>query len=123
VTVARAVWRSIVAVLCLLALVGCGGDDADEATAPSEPPAWNHDPEDAELGPAAWGDIDRSSESCRTGLNQSPVDITGTGGDGDLPDLEFDYPAAPLVVENTGHTVEVPMPDAGEQTLTIEGDR
>ena len=109
--------------LCAVALVGCGGgDDADEA-ASSEPPAWNHDPDDAELGPGAWGDVDRSFETCRTGLNQSPVDITGTDGDGDLPDLEPDYPAAPIVVENTGHTIEVPMPDAGEQTLTIEGDQ
>jgi carbonic anhydrase len=110
----------LVAVICAFALIGCGGDSEDEAT-PPEPPAWNHDPGDAELGPSAWGDIDRSFESCRTGLSQSPVDVSATVPS-DLPDLELDYPKTPLVVENTGHTIEVPMPEDGAQTLTIGDD-
>lgn len=112
--------RLLVAAICAVALVGCGGDSVDEA-APSEPPAWNHDSDDAELGPSAWGDIDRSFESCRTGLEQSPVDITEPV-EADLPGLEFDYPAAPLVVENTGHTIEVPMPEGSDQSLAIGED-
>jgi carbonic anhydrase len=110
----------LVAVICAFALVGCGGDSEDEAT-PPEPPAWNHNPGDAELGPSAWGNIDRSFESCRTGLSQSPVDVSATVPS-DLPDLELDYPETPLVVENTGHTIEVPMPEDGAQTLTIGDD-
>jgi carbonic anhydrase len=76
-------------VTCALA-VGCGGDDADQA-APSEPPAWSHDPDDPELGPDAWGDIDESFEQCLAGDAQSPVDVAETTP-ADLPDLEFDYP-------------------------------
>jgi carbonic anhydrase len=110
----------LVATACAFALVGCGEDSSDEG-APSEPPAWNHDPDDAVLGPNAWGDIDRSFESCRTGLAQSPVDVSTTVP-GDLPELDFDYPATPLVVENTGHTIEVPMPEDGTHTLEVGDD-
>ena len=112
--------RLAIAVLCALVLVGCGGDDADDA-APPDPPAWNHDPDDAELGPGAWGDIDRSFEECRTGFNQSPVDITEPV-EADLPRLEFDYPTAPLAVENTGHTIEVAMPEGSDHSLAIGED-
>lgn len=112
--------RLLVATICALALVGCGGDSGDDST-PPEPLAWNHEPGDAELGPAAWGDIDRSFESCRTGLVQSPVDISGAVT-ADLPQLELDYPETPLVVENTGHTIEVPIPEDGAHTLIVGDD-
>jgi carbonic anhydrase len=111
----------VVAAICAVALVGCAGDDGDDAAAPADPLAWNHDPEDGELGPGAWGDIDRSFEACGTGLAQSPIDIAAPVT-ADLPDLELDYPVAPLVVENTGHTIEVPMPEDGGHRLTIGDD-
>lgn len=110
----------LLAAVCAVGIVGCGGESSDDG-APSVPLAWNHDPADAELGPEAWGGIDRAFETCRTGLAQSPVDISEEVV-ADLPQLEFDYPEAPLVVENTGHTIEVPMPEDGGQTLTIGGD-
>ena len=84
-------------------------------------PAWNHDPDDARLGPTAWASIDLSFEACRTGTSQSPVDIANTV-EADLPPLVFDYGATPLVVENTGHTVEVPMPESIGQTRTVGED-
>ena len=60
--------RLLTALACAALLVGCGGDDGDTAA-----PAWNHDPGDGELGPAAWGEIDESFEQCPTGRKQSPV--------------------------------------------------
>jgi carbonic anhydrase len=39
-----------------------------------------------------------------------------------LPALRVDYPRTPLLVENTGHVVEVPQPAAGGGTLLV-GDR
>jgi carbonic anhydrase len=36
-----------------------------------------------------------------------------------LPVLRVDYSRAPLVVENTGHVVEVPQPEAGGGTLAF----
>jgi carbonic anhydrase len=102
------------AALFALALAGCGGGD-------DSPPAWSHDTEDASLGPSAWGEIDESFEQCLTGTGQSPVDIAATVT-ADLPPLEFDYTATPLVVENTGHVIEVPMPESSGHTLAIDDD-
>lgn len=109
----------LVAALCALSLVGCGGDSSGETVEP-DPPAWNHDPADVELGPTAWSGIDESFEECAAGAQQSPVDIVQTTPT-DLPELALDYPATPIVVENTGHTIEAVLPDDGGQTLTIEG--
>ena len=109
----------LAALLCLLALVGCGSDSGgSEPTV--EGPAWNHNPSDASAGPTVWGGIDQSFEQCGTGANQSPVDIA-EAIPADLPALEFDYPPTPLVVRNTGHVIEASVPEASDLTLTIEG--
>ena len=114
---------SVLALVCLLLLAGCGGGSEDEDAAPPAPEAaaWNHDLDDSDLGPTAWGEIDESFEQCLTGTGQSPVDIAGTVA-ADLPPLEFGYTATPLVVENTGHVIEVPMPEDSDHTLSIGGD-
>ena len=110
--------------LCLLAVViatvgvGCGDEDGSVAP-PTEAPAWNHDPADASVGPNAWSDLE-GFEECGSGREQSPVDVTAAVDTG-LPSLELDYPATPVVVENTGHTVEAVMPETGGPTMTIAG--
>jgi carbonic anhydrase len=110
------VTRTAVALACTLVLAGCAG--GDDATAPS----WNHDPGDTSLGPAAWGEIDETFEQCLSGVGQSPVDIAGAFP-GDLPDLELRYPSAPLVVENTGHVIEVRTAEpSDDHTLTVGDD-
>jgi carbonic anhydrase len=100
--------------------VGCGGDASDEDAA-SEPPAWSHDPDDTTLGPVVWGQLDHSFDDCATGRRQSPIDIADTVP-ADLPPLELDYSAVPLVVENTGHVIEVPMPESSDLSLSIGDD-
>lgn len=109
----------VLAILCAL-FAGCGAD-SDDAAPSSEPPAWNHDPADATLGPTAWGEIDESFEQCSSGESQSPVDVTGAV-EADLPDLEFDYPETSVIVENTGHTIEARLPEDSEHTLRIGDD-
>jgi carbonic anhydrase len=89
------------------------------ATPPEAPPSWTHDPAD-ETGPSKWGSLE-SYQLCAEGTSQSPIDLGGAVP-GSLPPLEFDYGAEPLIVENTGHTVEVPSQEAPEETLTIGDD-
>jgi carbonic anhydrase len=109
----------VVASVCLLS--GCaGGDDSDSDTAVPAADSWTHDPGD-DTGPARWGSVDESYKACVEGTRQSPVDLGGAVP-GSLPPLEFDYSATPLVVENTGHTVEVAMPEGSRHTLTIGGE-
>jgi carbonic anhydrase len=79
--------------------------------------AWNHDP-GSDIGPARWGTLDQAFEKCLTGTSQSPVDITGTGKGGG-PALQFRYPDNELIVENTGHVIEVPIPADNGNTLKI----
>ncbi len=80
-------------------------------------PVWNHDPGSA-IGPAHWGTINPAFTECGTGTSQSPVDISGTVKGGG-PALQFRYPGNELVVENTGHVVEVPLPADNGNTLKI----
>jgi carbonic anhydrase len=111
--------RLLVALSCVVLLVGCdGGGGGGESEAA---PAWNHDPDDAALGPSGWSEIDESFEQCAAGTEQSPVDITGAV-ETDLPDLELDYPETTLIVENTGHTIEASVPESSNLTLAIEDD-
>jgi carbonic anhydrase len=80
-------------------------------------PAWNHDPGSA-IGPAHWGTIDPAFATCGTGTSQSPVNISGTVKGGG-PALQFRYPGNELVVENTGHVIEVPLEADNGNTLKI----
>ena len=68
--------------------------------------------------PGNWGNLDPTFEKCLTGTSQSPVDISGTVT-GSRPALQFRYPDNELVVGNTGHVVEVPIPDDNGNTLKI----
>jgi carbonic anhydrase len=114
-SVARILAVCSLAALLIATLAGCGDGSENEGG-----PDWNHDPGDTELGPLAWSEIDDSFEQCLAGARQSPVDIAASVL-ADLPELEFSSPAMPFVVENTGHVIEVSMPESRGFTLTIEG--
>lgn len=58
------------------------------------------------LGPDQWGDLSDSYELCKTGKNQSPIDIK-KGSIANLDNIEFHYQEFPLTVVNNGHTVQV----------------
>jgi len=57
-------------------------------------------------GPEHWGDLDPGFATCKTGLRQSPIDITGAKTS-DLPAMKFQYQATPLNIINNGHTIQV----------------
>ena len=57
-------------------------------------------------GPENWGSLATEYATCKTGKNQSPVNITNTI-EGDLPSLELDYKTGGKNVINNGHTVQV----------------
>lgn len=80
---------------------------------------WNHEP-GSDIGPGEWGTLDPAFEACDTGRSQSPIDISGTTRGGGAA-LRFAYHETELVVENTGHVIEVPMPANVRQTLWIGG--
>ena len=85
-------------------VTGCSGDDSEGADSAA------HD--------WSYADVDAWGETCETGTEQSPIDLTGAAAE-DLPDLALDYHASPAEVVDNGHTVQVNLADAG--TLTRDG--
>jgi carbonic anhydrase len=74
-------------------------------------------------GPEHWGDLDPEYAACKTGKEQSPIDIRSTQK-AQLPALRFEYKAAPLkYLINNGHTIRVNYHDAeGTGNALIVGD-
>jgi carbonic anhydrase len=54
-------------------------------------------------GPEHWGDLDPQYAPCKTGHEQSPIDIQNTAKT-ELPALRFDYKSGPLKIINNGYT-------------------
>lgn len=57
-------------------------------------------------GPAHWGDLSPEYSTCKTGKEQSPVDIRNARNAA-LPALQFEYKSVPLRLLNNGHTIQV----------------
>tara|TARA_R110000850_G_scaffold137469_3_gene258637 strand:+ start:311 stop:1027 length:717 start_codon:yes stop_codon:yes gene_type:complete len=71
--------------------------DADEKHA-----AWSYS---GDTGPAHWGNLDPTYASCKTGDQQSPIDISNTVEKEGEP-LEFHYTTSQLSLVNNGHTIQ-----------------
>ena len=71
-----------------------------------------------ETGPAHWGDMKADYHTCKDGMKQSPIDITGET-DGTEPNLVFNYQSSAINIVNNGHTIQVNI-DAGS-SITVDG--
>lgn len=69
----------------------------------SELPHWTYA---GEAGPQHWGELSPDFAVCRSGKNQSPVNLTGMI-DGSLPPLQVEYRRGGNEILNNGHTVQV----------------
>ena len=81
----RSIQRSLV--LPLLPALGIP-DSAPAAPSQAQPVNWGY------WGPGApnnWGSLSPDFALCATGLQQSPIDISGVVGDPGAPSLQFDY--------------------------------
>ena len=58
-------------------------------------------------GPLRWGRLDPAYRACGEGKEQAPIDIRGAKLNKTLTPIEFHYLAAPVRLENDGHTVVV----------------
>src|SRR5512142_3106344 len=100
-----------------LALVAAAPATLVSAAAGGETATWTHNPASA-TGPTHWGALDPAWRACASTEGQSPVAITTTRKVL-LPRLRVHYSRTLLVVENTGHVVEVPQPAGGGGTLVV----
>jgi carbonic anhydrase len=84
---------------------------------------WNHNPRSS-IGPLHWGEIDPGFNACAQGMRQSPVEFeTARVRVRRAAPLSLRYDASELVIENTGHVINVPIPPGVEDVLEIGGDR
>jgi carbonic anhydrase len=67
-------------------------------------------------GPAHWGDLESDFAACKTGKEQSPIDIHGAAK-APLPPIGFHYASGPAQVTNTGHSIQVDLSDGGTADL------
>lgn len=71
-----------------------------------------------ELGPSHWGDLSPEFARCKTGKNQSPINISNDIIEVDLPPVNFKYNMlTPENIINTGHSIQVNMWSGGEITV------
>ncbi len=63
-------------------------------------------------GPAYWGELTADYSTCKTGKNQSPVNLSKQTGVGttSLPGFDVRYRDTPLKIINNGHTVQINYP-------------
>ena len=81
------------------------------------PPPWSYS---GATGPAHWGSEDPAYATCGTGKLQSPIDIRDAVR-AELPPIEFAYRPVPLIVTDTGATMQVNVP-AGSGGITVGQD-
>ena len=71
-------------------------------------------------GANGWADLSDAYTTCRTGLEQSPVDLKGAI-DADLPAVKVDYKPIPLTILNNSHTIQVNA--APGNTIELDGEK
>ncbi len=72
-------------------------------------------------GPQHWGDLDPEYAACKTGKEQSPIDIR-SAKKAELPALRFEYKSGPLKIIDNGYTaVRVNYAHSGD--FLIVGDK
>lgn len=91
-------------------LIGCLlASSAKVYAADGKAPDWGYA---GKTGPSHWSELGAAFTSCKTGKQQSPVDIR-PGNEARLAPIAFQYVPAIGEIVNTGHSVQVNLNDAG----------
>lgn len=85
------------------------------AEASNKAPQWSYS---GATGAEHWGDLSPDFATCKTGKNQSPINIDNTVVEADLTPIQFKYNmlTADKIV-NTGHSIQVNMWSGGSITV------
>jgi carbonic anhydrase len=111
--------RIAIANLVALAALGCASTTTTAGHGGSAP-HWEYG-ENAEEGPARWGDLGGGAyKACKSGTQQSPIDIPAGLAPRPLAGVAISYTPAPATVVDNGHTVQVAF-SGGANKVTIAG--
>ena len=105
-TATKTIYTSLFSLLLILPITATASEEA----AHPEKAKWSYT---GDTGPAHWGDLAPEFISCKSGKNQSPINID-TYIDSKLPGIKMDYSL--LVAEdivNNGHSIQVNIRSGG----------
>jgi carbonic anhydrase len=81
--------------------------------------AWSYE---GAKGPEHWGDLDPDYTACKSGREQSPIDIRNAKK-ADLPAIRFEYKNGPLKIINNGYTAVRVNYAAGNGNFLLVGEQ
>ncbi|MCC4600460.1 carbonic anhydrase [Xanthomonas melonis] len=109
---------------CLCLMAGWGAVATAQTQLPASAPVQAHEtaPHDAHewgyTGPEGaehWADLAKENALCGNGQQNSPIDLKAAI-DANLGSLLLHYGAVPLVVNNTGHSIQLDLHDGGSMS-------
>lgn len=80
---------------------------------------WSYEGEGA---PEHWGELDEAWKTCRTGMNQSPINIDSTLK-AHLNPLATHYTDGPATLINNGHTIQAGEKINTQDSITLDGKK
>ncbi|WP_312664754.1 carbonic anhydrase family protein [Pantoea sp. CTOTU49201] len=83
------------------------------------PFSYAHDIHWSYESPEKWGDLGAAYQTCKTGVNQSPVNIHNVVN-GQLKSLDLEYHAKQKSIVNNGHTIQIDINDGDTFKLDDE---
>src|SRR5690606_37585566 len=89
-------------------------EDSHAAPAPAQPIRWSYE---GEGGPRHWASLSPDNQPCSAGAQQSPIDLAGAHPASLAGPVVHWTPASGAMVANTGHTIQVDMPEGGRVAL------
>lgn len=108
-----------IAALASVSLAACSGADtpAEEGEGTeTESVAWGYGAED---GPAAWGDLSEDYAACKTGMEQSPIDLPAASADNQITVTTNYGPTEASIKDKDGKTIQA---DFAEGFTLTSGD-
>jgi carbonic anhydrase len=104
--------------------LACGGSappasaaaPAPSASGPTRHASWSYS---GDNGPQRWGDLDPTYALCKTGQEQSPIDLPASPPRHEPAPVRPKWDPVPLRVTNNGHAIQVD--DSAQSSLVVDG--
>jgi carbonic anhydrase len=99
------------------AAFGLGASSLKSAMASNAVRSWGYIGEGA---PEHWSELSSTYTTCRTGSQQSPIDLNNATS-ANLKTIEINYKSIPLSILNTGRTIQVNV--ASGNSINLDGEK
>lgn len=92
-----------------------------QPTNAAESPHWGYE---QQIGPTQWANINPEYSQCKSGKNQTPINITQSYATTHKHPIQIEYKLAPQDIVFNGHTIQVNTKDHDEDDfIRIDGEK